>query len=303
MEIIPSVILFAAVSANCMAATVADSTVHNMSVDCDCDSHPADPKLKDMGILASTDPVALDQACLNLVFNHKGQAGDDEKEDIRCEGDELARLKEKVAPTEGRIGDDRHVIGRGETELVERRFARRHLDVNELENYLDFDAGQELELLVHGGGETPLHRGDDLFAAEGEFDFAEAPFADAEFGRRCGEAHTRAVMVVRPSRGEKTGKRGGGNGNGVRQRRGRPEFFVGGRFDLQSPETLRGESRDFYIVSCGKLGVSLSCRYEKVLRLRLQEEEVPCLGIEDCSRNRQIFGNGSNRGRGGKRKE
>ena len=56
MEIIPSVILFAAVSANCMAATVADSTVHNMSVDCDCDSHPADPKLKDMGILASTDP-------------------------------------------------------------------------------------------------------------------------------------------------------------------------------------------------------------------------------------------------------
>ena len=67
MKIIPSVILFAAVSANCMAATVADSTVHNMSVDCDCDSHPADPKLKDMGILASTDPVALDQACLNLV--------------------------------------------------------------------------------------------------------------------------------------------------------------------------------------------------------------------------------------------
>ena len=32
-----------------------------------------------MGILASTDPVALDQACLDLVFNHKGQAGDDEK--------------------------------------------------------------------------------------------------------------------------------------------------------------------------------------------------------------------------------
>ena len=94
MKIIPSVILFAAVSANCMAtvaaiqfavsancmaATVADSTVHNMSVDCDCDSHPADPKLKDMGILASTDPVALDQACLNLVFNHKAQPGDDEK--------------------------------------------------------------------------------------------------------------------------------------------------------------------------------------------------------------------------------
>ena len=55
------------------------NVMNNMSVDCDCDSHPADPKLKDMGILASTDPVALDQACLDLVFNHKAQPGDDEK--------------------------------------------------------------------------------------------------------------------------------------------------------------------------------------------------------------------------------
>ena len=55
------------------------NVMNNMSVDCDCDSHPADPKLKDMGILASTDPVALDQACLDLVFNHKAQSGDDEK--------------------------------------------------------------------------------------------------------------------------------------------------------------------------------------------------------------------------------
>lgn len=53
--------------------------MNNMSVDCDCDSHPADPKLKDMGILASTDPVALDQACLDLVFNHKAAPGDDNK--------------------------------------------------------------------------------------------------------------------------------------------------------------------------------------------------------------------------------
>ncbi|WP_019208983.1 DUF362 domain-containing protein [Phocaeicola abscessus] len=53
--------------------------MNNMSVDCDCDSHPADPKLKDMGILASADPVALDQACLDLVFNHKAAPGDDNK--------------------------------------------------------------------------------------------------------------------------------------------------------------------------------------------------------------------------------
>lgn len=55
------------------------NVMNNMSVDCDCDSHPATPVLKDMGILASTDPVALDQACLDLVFNHKGTTGDDNK--------------------------------------------------------------------------------------------------------------------------------------------------------------------------------------------------------------------------------
>lgn len=55
------------------------NVMNNMSVDCDCDSHPAEPMLKDMGILASTDPVALDQACLDLVFNHKASPGDDEK--------------------------------------------------------------------------------------------------------------------------------------------------------------------------------------------------------------------------------
>ena len=62
------------------------NVMNNMSVD--CDSHPADPKLKDMGILASTDPVALDQACLDLVFNHKAQPGADEKpliERINCQ--------------------------------------------------------------------------------------------------------------------------------------------------------------------------------------------------------------------------
>lgn len=53
--------------------------MNNMSVDCDCDSHPAAPALKDMGILASTDPVALDKACLDLVFNHQATEGDDSK--------------------------------------------------------------------------------------------------------------------------------------------------------------------------------------------------------------------------------
>lgn len=53
------------------------NVMNNMSVDCDCDGSPEAPKLKDMGILASTDPVALDKACLDLVFNHKATDGDD----------------------------------------------------------------------------------------------------------------------------------------------------------------------------------------------------------------------------------
>lgn len=40
----------------------------NMSVDCDCCSVAADPKIGDIGILASLDPIALDQACLDLVY-------------------------------------------------------------------------------------------------------------------------------------------------------------------------------------------------------------------------------------------
>lgn len=41
----------------------------NMSVDCDCCATAEDPCMKDIGILASTDPVALDQACIDLVYN------------------------------------------------------------------------------------------------------------------------------------------------------------------------------------------------------------------------------------------
>ncbi len=45
------------------------SVLNNLSVDCDCDSHPAEPKMADIGIMASLDPVALDQACVDMVFN------------------------------------------------------------------------------------------------------------------------------------------------------------------------------------------------------------------------------------------
>ena len=52
------------------------NVMNNLSVDCDCDGHPASPKMKDIGILASTDPVALDKACLDLVFNYNSTSGD-----------------------------------------------------------------------------------------------------------------------------------------------------------------------------------------------------------------------------------
>lgn len=41
----------------------------NMSVDCDCCAVAKDPCIKDIGILASLDPVAIDQACIDLVYN------------------------------------------------------------------------------------------------------------------------------------------------------------------------------------------------------------------------------------------
>ena len=52
------------------------NVMNNLSVDCDCDSSPADPEMKDVGILASMDPVALDQACVDLVFNYPSTEDD-----------------------------------------------------------------------------------------------------------------------------------------------------------------------------------------------------------------------------------
>lgn len=44
------------------------NVMNRLSVDCDCDGNPAAPDMHDVGILASFDPVALDQACIDLVF-------------------------------------------------------------------------------------------------------------------------------------------------------------------------------------------------------------------------------------------
>ena len=45
------------------------NVMKNLSVDCDCCAVAEDPCMQDIGILASTDPVAIDQACIDLVYN------------------------------------------------------------------------------------------------------------------------------------------------------------------------------------------------------------------------------------------
>lgn len=45
------------------------NVMNRLSVACDCEQNPAEPDMHDIGILASTDPVALDQACIDLVYH------------------------------------------------------------------------------------------------------------------------------------------------------------------------------------------------------------------------------------------
>lgn len=56
-----------AVADHCGDKIIYISVANNLSVDCDCDSHPADPQMGDLGVLALLDPVALDKACTDLV--------------------------------------------------------------------------------------------------------------------------------------------------------------------------------------------------------------------------------------------
>jgi uncharacterized Fe-S center protein len=44
------------------------NVMNRLSVDCDCNGSPAEPDMHDIGILSSLDPVALDQACVDLVY-------------------------------------------------------------------------------------------------------------------------------------------------------------------------------------------------------------------------------------------
>ena len=50
------------------------NVMNRLSVDCDCSGNPAESDVHDIGILASTDPVALDQACIDLIYAAEGNA-------------------------------------------------------------------------------------------------------------------------------------------------------------------------------------------------------------------------------------
>ena len=52
------------------------NVMKNLSVDCDCDGNASAPCMQDIGILASTDPIAVDQACLDLVYNSNDEGKD-----------------------------------------------------------------------------------------------------------------------------------------------------------------------------------------------------------------------------------
>lgn len=52
------------------------NVMKNMSVDCDCCAVAEDPCMKDIGILASLDPIAIDQACIDLVYNSNDEGKD-----------------------------------------------------------------------------------------------------------------------------------------------------------------------------------------------------------------------------------
>ena len=49
------------------------NVANNLSVDCDCNSNPQAPEMADLGIFASIDPVALDQACYDAVINSEDE--------------------------------------------------------------------------------------------------------------------------------------------------------------------------------------------------------------------------------------
>ena len=84
------------------------NVMKNLSVDCDCDSNAGAPVMQDVGILASLDPVAIDQACVDIVYNSDDPGRDAMVERIESRNG-LLTIETAAA----------HGIGSREYELIE----------------------------------------------------------------------------------------------------------------------------------------------------------------------------------------
>lgn len=84
------------------------AVMNNLSVDCDCDANPEDPCMKDIGILASLDPVAVDQACIDKIWKSTDPGRDHFIERVeRQNGRHILPYAESIG------------LGRREYELIE----------------------------------------------------------------------------------------------------------------------------------------------------------------------------------------
>ena len=104
------------------------NVANNLSVDCDCDAHPADPTMADIGVFASTDPLAIDQACIDAV----DRAADNK--------DLVARIKRQTGRNMLQYAEDAG-IGSRKYELV---------DLDKEDSIVDESAYDSEEFIVLG---------------------------------------------------------------------------------------------------------------------------------------------------------
>ncbi len=147
--------------------TVYINVMNNLSVDCDCSNHPADPEMKNVGILASLDPVALDQACVDLVFNYPST------------DDNAAALIECINSRHG----IRTIERAAEIGLGTRNYRIVSIDGEDMLGYLK---ANNLSLVVrsHGEQNTYTQRGvRDLYELQGSRVLKGAAVADKIIGK------------------------------------------------------------------------------------------------------------------------